>query len=295
MEYNLVHVLDGVVDKAFDSLSCADCRGRPRIYGLKQMIKAFLLIPYLGLGSELDLIRYLRRNPQVLESLGFSYLPHRTTFLRFRKRYGFLVQDLCEQLRRQLPQNRLYGVDATLEKKKDPDSKWGYSKTKGWVYGFKFHILSDLKLGLPLRIVVTTANKHDSTQLPPLVCGIGLGDYVLDAGYDSETNHQKIAKEQGFPAICRNKRRGNQNKKTLRNQLQNTKKRKNLLKHRWKVEPPNEQFKSILQLPTKLFKGIESVFFYAQLTLLRLLTQAHWAIKKKMPELIKVTTLFKHR
>ena len=98
MEYNLVHVLGGVVDIAFDSCSWVDCSGRPRVYGLKQMIKAFLLILYLGLSSELDLIRYLRRNPQVLESLGFSHLPHRTTFLRFRKRYGFLLFDLCELL-----------------------------------------------------------------------------------------------------------------------------------------------------------------------------------------------------
>jgi IS5 family transposase len=295
MESNLVHVLDGVVDKVFGSLSCADFRGRPRVYGLKQMIKAFLLIPYLGLSSELDLVRYLDRNPSVRNSLGFDYLPHRTTFLRFRKRYGFLLFDLCEQLRRQLPQNRLYGVDATLEHKKDIDALWGYSKTKGWVNGFKFHILSDLKLGLPIRVLVTPANKHDSTQLPPLVCGIGLGDYVMDAGYDSETNHRKITQEGGFPAICRNNRRGNTNKKTLRNQLQKSKKRKKLLKQRWRVEPPNEQFKSILQLPTKLFRGIQSVFFYAQLTLLRLLTQAHWAIKNKKPQLMKVTTLFKHR
>lgn len=295
MDCNLIQVLDGVVDKAFDSCSWADCRGRPRVYGLKQMIKAFLLIPYFGLSSELDLVRYLRRNPLMLDSLGFVDLPHRTTFHRFRKSHGFLLLDLCEQLRKQLPQNRLYGIDASLEKKKDPDAVWGFSKTKGWVCGFKLHILSDLHLGLPIRVEVTPANTHDSKMLPTLVKQVGDGNYIMDSGYDSELNHQKIALEGGFPAICRNKRRGNRKHKTLRNKLQHNKRRKQLLKHRWKVEPINEQFKNILQLPTKLFRGIQSVIFYAQLTLLRLLTQAHWAIQKRKPQLIKITTLFKHR
>jgi len=295
MEYNLVQVLDEVVDKAVDSCSHAGFRGRPRVYGLKQMIKAFLLIPYLELGNELDLVRYLNRNPRMLASLGFASLPHRTTFHRFRKRYGFLLFDLCEQLRMQLPQDRVYGIDATLEEKKDRDSKWGYSKSKGWVFGFKFHILSDLQLGLPVRVLVTAANTHDSQMMPELVCGIGLGDYIMDSGYDSELNHQKIKSEGGFPAICRNKRRGDRQGKTLRNQLQKNKHRKKMLKHRWKVEPVNEQYKSILQLPTRLFQGIQSVFFYAQLTLLRLLTQALWTIKRGKPQLAKITTLFKHR
>ena len=295
MESNLVQVLDGVVDKAFDSCGFAGLRGRPRIHGLKPMIKAFLLIPFLGLGSEQDLVRYLRRKPCVLYALGFTHLPHRTTFHRFRKKYSQLLFVLCEKLRMQLPQNRIYGIDATLEWKKDCDARWGYSKNKGWVFGFKLHVLSDLRLGLPIRVDVTSANKHDCPMLPNLIKGIGLGDYVADAGYDSEMNHQKIADENGFPAICRNKRRGDRKGKSLRNKLRKNKKRKKLLKHRWKVEPINEQFKSILQLPKKSFRGIESVIFYVQLTLLRLLTQAHWAIQNQKEKLIKKTTYFKHR
>jgi IS5 family transposase len=144
----------------------------------------------------------LGRNPLMLESLGFVDLPHRTTFHRFRKRYGFLIFDLCEQLRLQLPQNGLYGVDASLEKKKDPDAVWGFSKTKGWVCGFKLHILSDLQICLPIRVEVTPANTHDSKMLLTLVNQVGEGNYIMDSGYDSELNHQKIAQEGGFPAIC---------------------------------------------------------------------------------------------
>jgi IS5 family transposase len=182
-----------------------------------------------------------------------------------------------------------------LEKKKDPDSQWGKSTTKGWVLGFKFHILSDIHLGLPLRLEVTPANKHESPQLPKLVKGVGKGDYIMDSGFDSERNHLKIAAEGGFPAICRNRRRKGKPKKTLRNKLRKSKRRKRLLRKRWVVEPVNELFKSVLKLPTRLFKGIESVMFYAQLTLMRLLVQALWAYNIRQPQLARVTTYFKHR
>ena len=202
---------------------------------------------------------------------------------------------LVEELHKQLPHTDLYGIDATLEWKNDPDACWGKSPSKGWVYGFKFHVISDLRVGLPVRVEITPANKHDSPLLPKLVSGIGVGDYVADKGYDSETNHQAIHREGGFPAICRNKRRGKSVGKTLRNKLQKSSRRKRMLKHRWKVEPVNEHFKSILQLPRRLFRGIESVIFYAQLTLLRLLTQAVWAYQIGKPHLARVTTHFKHR
>lgn len=295
MEHDLIQLLGGVVDKAVDSLSLAEKRGRPRVYPLETMIKAFLLMLFKGLSSELDLLRFLELNPEVASALGFEKLPHRTTFLRFRKRYASLIQRLNEQLWRQLPLSRQYGADATVEKKKDPDAQWGKSTGKGWILGFKFHILSDINLGLPLRLEVTSARNHESPRLPKLIKGVGDGDYIMDSGFDSERNHQKIAAEGGFPAICRNKRRKGKPKKTLRNKLRKNRKRKKLLRKRWAVEPVNELFKSILQLPMRLFKGIESVMFYAQLTLMRLLVQALWAYNTRQPGLARVVTYFKHR
>jgi IS5 family transposase len=295
MEHDLVQVLDGVVDKAFDFLSLGVCRGRPRIFPAKSMVKAFLVMLFKGLTSELDLLRFLEANPRLASEIGFPKLPHRTTLLRFRRSHATLLIKLVEELRKQLPQTDIYGIDATLEWKNDPDACWGMSPSKGWVYGFKFHVFSNLQVGLPVRVLVTPANKHDSPMLPKLVSGIGVCDYVADKGYDSEDNHQVIHREGGFPAICRNKRRGKPRGRTLRNMLQGSSRRKRLLKKRWKVEPINEHFKSILQLPRRLFHGIKSVIFYAQLTLLRLLTQAVWAYQIGKPHLARVTTHFKHR
>ena len=51
----------------------------------------------------------------------------------------------------------------------DTDAKWGYSKSKGWVYGYKLHLsCSTGKLIVPLSANISTANIHDGT----MYCGI---------------------------------------------------------------------------------------------------------------------------
>ncbi len=45
----------------------------------------------------------------------------------------------------------------------DTDARWGYSHTKGWVFGYKLHLTSTTgNLVLPLTADVTTANVQDS-------------------------------------------------------------------------------------------------------------------------------------
>ena len=150
----LVQVLNGVVDKAVDSLLLGDVvRGRPRVHSLRSMVKAFLLASFRELRSEADLVRYLFVRPAEARALGFTCIPHRTTFHRFRGQYGWLLQEVCEVLRQMLPQSGVYGIDAPLEwKPQDPDAERGYSESKGWVVGFKLHLLTDLRSGLPVRV-----------------------------------------------------------------------------------------------------------------------------------------------
>ncbi|MFQ5532175.1 MAG: transposase [Candidatus Nanoarchaeia archaeon] len=51
----------------------------------------------------------------------------------------------------------------------DSEALFGYSWTKGWVYGYKDHSLVDISSDLPIDFVVTTANIHDSKALIPLL------------------------------------------------------------------------------------------------------------------------------
>jgi hypothetical protein len=55
----------------------------------------------------------------------------------------------------------------------DPDASWGYSETKGFIYGYKLHLASTVgKVIIPLSFEVTGANSHDSTQFETLTKGL---------------------------------------------------------------------------------------------------------------------------
>jgi len=51
----------------------------------------------------------------------------------------------------------------------DTDARWGYSHTKGWVFGYKLHLTSTTgNLVVPLTADVTTANVQDNHVYIPL-------------------------------------------------------------------------------------------------------------------------------
>ena len=45
----------------------------------------------------------------------------------------------------------------------DTDARWGYSHTKGWIFGYKLHLTCTTgELVVPLTVDVTTANVQDT-------------------------------------------------------------------------------------------------------------------------------------
>ncbi len=51
----------------------------------------------------------------------------------------------------------------------DTDARWGYSHTKGWIFGYKLHLTSTTgALVVPLTADVTTANVQDNQVYIPL-------------------------------------------------------------------------------------------------------------------------------
>ena len=54
----------------------------------------------------------------------------------------------------------------------DTDARWGYSHTKGWIFGYKLHLTSTTAaagdLVVPLTADVTTANVQDNQMYVPL-------------------------------------------------------------------------------------------------------------------------------
>ena len=51
----------------------------------------------------------------------------------------------------------------------DTDARWGFSHTRGWIFGYKLHMVSSTdSLIVPLAADVTTANIPDNQVYPDL-------------------------------------------------------------------------------------------------------------------------------
>ncbi len=51
----------------------------------------------------------------------------------------------------------------------DTDARWGFSHTKGWIFGYKLHMVSSTgSVVVPLSADVTTANVQDNHVYPDL-------------------------------------------------------------------------------------------------------------------------------
>ena len=70
----------------------------------------------------------------------------------------------------------------------DTDARWGFSKTKGWVFGYKLHLAcSTGSLIVPLSADFTTANITDNKMYESITSSLptGMVRYVVgDEGYD---------------------------------------------------------------------------------------------------------------
>ncbi len=91
----------------------------------------------------------------------------------------------------------------------DTDARWGYSHTKGWIFGYKLHLTSTTASDLVVTLTadVTTANVPDNqmyvsltTSSPvfslPLTCYM-----VADPGYDDKKLYE-YSKELGIDLVC---------------------------------------------------------------------------------------------
>jgi len=92
----------------------------------------------------------------------------------------------------------------------DTDARWGYSHTKGWVFGYKLHLTSTTgDLIVPLTADVTTANVQDNRMYVPLTSSsvvFSLPSSVLhmaaDPGYDDRKLYEYSKKTLGMDLVC---------------------------------------------------------------------------------------------
>ena len=55
------------------------------------------------------------------------------------------------------------------------DARWGFSHTKGWIFGYKLHMISSTgSLIIPLSADFTTANVQDNQMYNPIISSSSL-------------------------------------------------------------------------------------------------------------------------
>ena len=90
----------------------------------------------------------------------------------------------------------------------DTDARWGFSHTKGWIFGYKLHLISSTgSIIVPLAADFTTANIPDNqmysiltTSLPFTIIRRTL--YMsADPGYDDHELYD-LSTDMGFQLVC---------------------------------------------------------------------------------------------
>jgi len=184
-------------------------------YGIKTAIRVLVYSKLKGIENDTRLTWHLKRHPQYAQTLGLHKIPDRTTICRWWTRYNPILEEVMEKIANIIKENIKTThliVDSTpLKDMHDPEAKWGFT-SRGPVKGFKIHVAVN-QLGLPLKAIVTTANRFDSIFLPQLIQGIKAQYVLADAGYHSLENLRAVKASGAIPIIAVNPRRkGKENK-----------------------------------------------------------------------------------
>ncbi len=104
----------------------------------------------------------------------------------------------------------------------DTDVRWSFSRTKGWIFGYKLHIISSTEpIVIPLSAEVTTANVQDNQVYQRLTSYLPLDTIkkthymVADPGYDDHSLYE-LSMNLGIQLVCPVHRYRNTTKERLK-------------------------------------------------------------------------------
>ena len=204
-------------------------RGRPYVYPTILMVQLFIIKSWMRFPSNNTFHYFLfikNSNDKLLQVCKLTQIPNRRTIdrrfqvLPINKIIGTMGNLFLSE---KLVDNSSASVDSSLLKAAGPvwhksdikknrlpitgidiDAKWGFSNSKGWVWGYKLHMsCSTGKLIIPLSSCITTANIHDSKPYEKLTASLtGLMDNILaDPAYDDGSLY-KSSKNNDMRLIC---------------------------------------------------------------------------------------------
>jgi hypothetical protein len=212
--------------------------GRPYVYSPVVMLRCFIVRIWMRIPSNNALHSFFllsAENPynaRIMMACGLDRIPDRRTFDRRLKNISAdgSDEDLRPRIdamgetfvREKIVDPYVVSVDSSLLKARggmwhkasmemgvvphrsiDTDARWGKSKTKGWVFGYKLHIVcSTGSLIVPLSADFTTANVPDSKIYERVTASLRGVRYVDgDQGYDVDDLYE-LSRERGFDLVC---------------------------------------------------------------------------------------------
>jgi hypothetical protein len=208
-------------------------RGRPYVYHPTVIVRCFVVRIWLRLDSNRALHDFLAMdcypyNRKIMKACGLTSLPDRRTFDR---RLSTISIDIKERIaamaalfiKKRLIDPYIVSVDSTLLKAKgyvwhkssmikgivprsgiDTDARWGFSHTKGWIFGYKLHITSSTgSLIVPLSADFTQADVQDNQMYYAITSSLpqGIRYMAADCGYDDHKLYN-LSITRGFEIVC---------------------------------------------------------------------------------------------
>jgi transposase len=316
------------------------------------LIKAMLLMYIRGMDSLLELERFLRTHQEWLYFLNLKrnvkgkieyVVPDRTTYDKLIKRLGtegmteIFTLFVIQMIEKGIIKGNILSVDATiieawfkdkdkgkngkLRKSKDRDASTGYdSYREMYIYGYKIHVVIDVKSGLPICISVTKAGYGESRTLRPFVEHIhqrfliDVEKFLADSGYDGNLNRLDIIKMlEAIPYIALNPRNckgDTMEEKAARRKKLCEKFYKRERVHEYWVDPDSDSFgktmkartfseqtfslmRGSLNLDRYRHRGIVWATAHALLTGMSMLVVANAAVTVDRPDLMRCIKCFR--
>jgi Transposase DDE domain len=209
-------------------------RGRPYVYHPTVILRCFVVRIWLRLDSNRALHDFLAMdcypyNRKIMKACGLTSLPDRRTFDRRLAKISVDVKERIAAMAALFVKKRLFdpyiaSVDSTLLKAKghvwhkssmikgvvprsgiDTDARWGFSHTKGWIFGYKLHITASTgSLIVPLSADFTQADVQDNQIYPTITSSLpqGVRYMAADSGYDDHKLYNLSINRRGFELVC---------------------------------------------------------------------------------------------
>lgn len=208
-------------------------RGRPYVYSPTVILRCFIVRLWFRLDSNNALHEFLELeypyNEKIMKRCGLTQIPDRRTFDRRLKTISIDIKERIAVMTRMFVSEKMIdpyivAIDSTLLKAKghmwhkssmkngivprsgiDTDARWGFSHTKGWIFGYKLHLISSTgSVIVPLAADFTTANVYDNQMYNAMTSSLlpkEIGYMIGDSGYDDHSLYE-LSTKRGFELVC---------------------------------------------------------------------------------------------